>query len=344
MLLAANLLSSALTILPCGTAGWVDASRSLVITDLSVVNDARARKTGAWSFARAMAAVLPAAGVGLGAATEAWLDQFGSVESLNGFKLAPRTPGPLLDNWSRSGGELVMSRAPLRLLAVVYRADVAEGRLLFGATDVEAGKKNLTVAFEFGLPGEAATWGPKFAALSLLPFGPAFNNELENLTNAILSEGHINQVRTNEQFFGQGWDLREFKPNAAGSRLIQVPVAQTPDIALAGPDGGDLVAWLAANGDAVKSGKFQIPRQYLGASAFLEDDQFQWLKGVDGLDEGVRAAFARNTCNGCHGPETETRFVHIAPRVGLETAKLSPFLLSEMTTRRVALEKAVCAL
>ncbi len=38
----------------------------------------------------------------------------------------------------------------------------------------------------------------------------------------------LNQVRTNEIRFGQEWELREFKLNAATGQLRQFTVAQTP--------------------------------------------------------------------------------------------------------------------
>ena len=75
-----------------------------MITDLSVVNDSRAKKNGAWSFARMMAAAHPAlAATKLGDAAHAWIEQFGAVDALNGYKLDQRTPGPLFSNWPRVG-------------------------------------------------------------------------------------------------------------------------------------------------------------------------------------------------------------------------------------------------
>jgi hypothetical protein len=336
----------------CSAPNTVDATKSLVITDLTVVNDARASKTGAWSFARVFGAALPGASK-LGEAAYDWLDLFGSVTSVNGFAVAPRTPGPMLQNWPElADGNLDVKKAPLRLLAIVYRPDLVsaaapagEGRFVYGATDPLIGTKNLTVIFEFALPA-GKDWQRAFADLSLKSFGPAYNQRLQALTEAFLTptdgRSHVMQVRTNEQYFGQGWDLREFKPDQHGARLVAAPVAQTPDPSLNRADAAELIDWIQANRGAIAQGTHTVPERVLGATGFLIDDFFFWLKSVPGLDEGTRHAFAKATCNGCHGGETGTRFLHIAPRLAVEPARLSVFLKAEMASRRSALEAAVC--
>lgn len=326
--------------LPCATQGWVAADKSLVINDLTVVNDARAKKAGAWSFAHLMQGALPGADK-LGKATYAWLDQVGALKTLNGYKLDERTPGPMLDNWP-GGEDLVMAEAPMRLLAVVFRPDVNEARFVFGATDKANGKKDFTVIFEYQIPEDMGLTA--IAALSTMPFGVTFNKALQAITDKIVEPRavttHLMRVRTNEQYFGQGWDLREFHQDETKSRLVQTPVAQTPDISLDGGQG--LAAWLKDNGAAVMAGSYQVPKALLGASAFLIDDEFAWMKSVPGVDESVRHTFAKGTCNGCHGGETGTRFVHIAPRPANEKAALSTFLKNDLKVRKALLEKAVC--
>ncbi len=344
--------------LPCDTQGWLAAEKSLVITDLSVVNDSRAKKNGAWSFARMMAAAHPAiAATKLGDAAHSWLDQFGTIASLNGFKVDERTPGAMLGNWPRvgvpqgnigSGTNLDVTRAPLRLLAIVYRLDLNEGRFVFGATDPQTGIKDFAVIFEFQLPAGATPgfWPESFAALSSSPFGPAYNKRLETLTDLFTKPDSgttlLKTVRTNEQYFGQGWDLREFRVNAAGTALVLGTPEKTPDVSLNGANGAKLVDWVKAHGEAIKSGDYAIPAEFQGGSAFLEDDHFKWLKSAQGVEPAVRAAFAMGTCNGCHGRETDTRFLHIAPRLAIEPAKLSKFLVDEMKIRASQLTKKVC--
>ncbi len=72
----------------------------------------------------------------------------------------------------------------------------------------------------------------------------------------------------------------------------------------------------------------------------------------------ARHKFSLNTCNGCHGAETQTIFLQISPRAQGQVSQLSAFLtgetvsdpvngqqrrLSELFRRRQLLEGVVCA-
>jgi hypothetical protein len=71
-----------------------------------------------------------------------------------------------------------------------------------------------------------------------------------------------------------------------------------------------------------------VPEQFegvnfLAGSAF--NDFFQWnAPGIVSQDARFHASM--NTCNGCHGPETNTNFLMISPRSIGSEAFLSPFL------------------
>lgn len=342
--------------LPCQVADWIVSGKSLVIIDLSVVNDDRANATGVWSFQHLMASGLPGA-TKLGAVALDWIGQFGTIKSLNGYVVKKRPAGPLLLNWPRiNGHDLDLTKAPLRLSAIAFRPDLrsaeapaGEGRFVFGATDPATGTKNFAVILEFALPLSAMSieaWDQAIARLSLRPFGDSYNAALAELTEKFAAAGvegpHLMRVRTNEQYFGGGWDLREFHPDAAAAALVQVPVAQTPDISLNGAAGKDLVNWINANSAAIVAGDYKIPQKFLGGTAFLIDDQFAWFGHTPEIDPAARRAMALRTCNGCHGGETETRFLHVAPRLATQSAKLSPFLVKELKTRATALAQQVC--
>ena len=242
-------------------------------------------------------------------------------------------------------------KAPLRLAAIVYRQDLNEGRFVFGATDPQTGTRDFAVIFEFGLPAQADAdfWPQAFASLSTMSHGQDFNKELQSLTDLFTkpSEGtRLNQVRSNEQYFGQGWEMREFRVNAAGTALVIGTVKQTPDVSLnAGSGNAKLIEWVKGHGAEIKSGNYELPVELRSGSGFLEDDHFKWLKNGEqqGIEPAVRTAFAMNTCSGCHGRETETRFLHIAPRLAIEPAKLSKFLVDELKVRKSTLTKTVCA-
>jgi hypothetical protein len=94
---------------------------------------------------------------------------------------------------------------------------------------------------------------------------------------------------------------------------------------------------------------------FLAGSAF--NDFFFW-SGPGITDPDARFHASVNTCNGCHGPETNTSFLMISPRsIGTE-AGLSPFLtgttvfdpfsgqqrtLNDLGRRQADLTSVVCA-
>jgi hypothetical protein len=195
------------------------------------------------------------------------------------------------------------------------------------------------------------SWAQQWLDLGTLPLGSAaYNAALEAITeqfagaNADLTKPNgsaINQVRSNEVFLSFPWELREFKlfpifPTT--SLLHQATVKQTPDRAFnatkAGARAGDLATWINANLGAVTAGAYTVPATYpfapggdfLGASTTNEID-FWNAPGI--ATNQARFQFSLNTCNACHGRETNTPFtmVNIAP-FGTE-AVLSGFLTGE---------------
>jgi hypothetical protein len=84
---------------------------------------------------------------------------------------------------------------------------------------------------------------------------------------------------------------------------------------------------------------------------------FEWsAPGI--LDNEARFHFSLNTCSGCHGPETNTSFLMVAPRSAGSESVLSPFLtgtvafdqtsgqqrsLNELGRRRADLAQLVCS-
>jgi hypothetical protein len=72
----------------------------------------------------------------------------------------------------------------------------------------------------------------------------------------------------------------------------------------------------------------QVPLQRGGtpfrAGAVTNNVDFWFAPGVRSND--ARHKFSLNTCNGCHGAETGTTFLHVFPRERGEEARLSSFL------------------
>lgn len=356
--------------LPCDTANWINPGKSLVITSVDVVNNSRTKGAGPWSFANVMSSALATSPQASGTATYEWLDLFRTTESMNGFPMEVRPGGIILSTWERMGGgtddqntNLNLLKAPFRLLSIVYRPDertdtkpFGEGRFVFGADLPGSGKANMTIIFEFALPrrplpgggvSDDSFWQRQFAELSLLPFGEEYLEKLQNLTDLFMQpqggRSNIAQVRTNDQLFGQGWDLREFKLDPATKRLLAAPPAQTPDISMNKERSGELIAWILSQQTEILSGKYEVPPQFIGGQFVMLDDTFEWVSGNNGIPSGVKHAFSRGTCSGCHGIETRTRFLHIEPRSPSLPSRLSPFLKAQLPARAASLQGFVCS-
>lgn len=68
---------------------------------------------------------------------------------------------------------------------------------------------------------------------------------------------------------------------------------------------------------------------FLGASSLVPLDLF-WR--APGVSAEARHKFSMNTCSGCHAGETQTEFLHVAPRAAGRVAALSPYLKGTTVT------------
>ena len=167
-------------------------------------------------------------------------------------------------------------------------------------------------------------------------------------------EPAIAQVRTNDFLMVAEWEMREFTWSADVAGFRARPVARTPMFTFNSDRRQELQEWIVQNRDEVLSGNFALPDEYLGFVAPVPHDNFKWFKGAENrnhdqpgtqellIDEPLRHAFAKTTCNGCHSGETDTRFLHIEPRWPLMPALVSNFMLAELPRRRADLERLLC--
>jgi hypothetical protein len=344
------------------------ALKELVIVDPSVMTSTQASNAaaGALSFHRVMSR-LAGPGADVARFTEAFLRSW-EVSHQVGPGTVPATPNGGLNAllgspsfWPRlASGELDMTRAPFRLLAVVNRLDLAsadkpngEGRLVYGVTSPSGGGIPMTVIFEFNLPTSVSAhdWARRWHALGALPFGSELNEALAAVVEGYTAPEDLSQVRTSEVFLSNEWVLREFHLEAGA--LVTAPTAQTPDFSLNNAQA--LVDWVNANAEAVLSQTHRVPEELLGGRSLmafpaLQNFNFsgtQWLMGDDGkplVDAEVRHAFANQTCNGCHqsdaaeGGQPVDVFYHVSPtrpvNVGDGTDRLSPFIRNIELPRR----------
>jgi hypothetical protein len=269
--------------------------------------------------------------------------------------------------------KLDLAKAPFRLLAIANRMDLAsrpdgapsgpagEGRMIFGMTNGPADDPAsmtvpLTLALEYRLPASlsVAGWAQEWHALGKHPqMDESYKVALETLTNRFTARGttptgpngsSIQQIRTNESYFNWIWQLREFSLGPDGE-IGPSTLKNTPGASLNGTP--TLQAWIVANADKILHTDAVVPSNMLPAAS--DELLLRWQ--VSGVDEAVRVAFVRATCNGCHSsgenPPVDTAF-HVSPfRSGVE--KLSLFTHNpadpahdELARRAGLLSDALC--
>lgn len=362
-----------------------------MITNTSVVDDpVRTTGDGAWSFGHLLRQMAPSPEQAPAFALQLfqhWLTD----QTVNGFTVAAR-PGvqqQILDQWPKTPtGDLDLDRSPFALQAIVNRVDMrdaangtaGEGRMVYALTPASLGfGEEFTVIIEYDLPAATAQavtdWANRWHALASHPFpSEEYNVALEAITRRFTERnaapGRVNgsaalQLRTNDFLLANftRWELREFQLSPQTGFFDQVTVKETPDVSFNGSK---------AFADAVNQNEAAIIAVIPGAPSHTMPDQFEGQNFVAGSSfndsffwngPGINNPDARfhaslNTCNGCHGPETNTGFLMINPRTPGFEASLSPFLtgttvfdpfsgqvrtLNDLGRRKADLTDLVCA-
>jgi hypothetical protein len=193
---------------------------------------------------------------------------------------------------------------------------------------------------EYALPAtteaDVLAWGNAWQGLGANPFpSETYNVALQAVTDRFAGRnatpGNPNgsalaQLRTNEIALSFEWELREFHLTPDGSALQESTVALTPDLSL--DQTFTLADFVNQNAPAIDTQIFTVPTVFEG-QPFLGGSSLNPLQGwfAPGIvDNDARHFLALNTCNGCHGTETGTNFLHIAPRFPGQPSQLSGFL------------------
>lgn len=267
---------------------------------------------------------------------------------------------------------LDMAEAPFKLLAIVNRVDLrnnvgygggnaGEGRFVFAVMNSNTNNVlntplSFTVIFEYGvnISGCKAVqqWGEKWYNLhTMSPGDAAYNSALQNLTDQFVNAGtnpgkpngcSLNQIRTDEIAIGNPWELREFNIDATSSLLKLVTVKKNPRNSTGNSlnNSALLADFINANCAAILANNYDIPETFsgqplLGARSLNNRDV--WNASISCTDPATtRRIFSLNTCDACHGGETQTFFTHVNVASFGSQATLSGFLTGETVTDPVS--------
>lgn len=264
--------------------------------------------------------------------------------------MRPQIQSVIIQPWltASGGATLDLAKAPFRLVAIVNRVDLrqnavyggggnaGEARFVFELMDLQNNCAPLpeTVIFEYGIQKRGCpaiqNWGQAWANLSALtPGTPAYNTALQAITDQFTTANAapakpngsaLNQLRTNEIALTGPWELREFTVDAGSHALTAATVKRNPADNM--NQTSTVANFINANAAAITNGTYTVPDQFPGTSAFLGGStQVPTLSLFwDGpspspstaiTTPGTRHLFSLNTCNGCHGGETQTFFQHV---------------------------------
>jgi hypothetical protein len=251
----------------------------------------------------------------------------------------------------------ILNRVDLRQNLLYGGGSGGEGRFVFGALNPQnCAPMQFTVIFEYGVPKSGCfavrDWGKQWLDLQSFPLGsPAYLAALQAITDQFATanadptkppnNSALNQLRTNEielVHFLQPWELREFQlagPGLGAGFLQPVTVKQTPAIAF--DQTSTLGDYINLNEPAILVEKHQVPLDFpvpgspfLGGAAPVSSPAFVWrgpaLPPGPAIDSKARHFFSLNTCNACHGGETQTAFTHVVPAPFGTQAPLSQFM------------------
>jgi hypothetical protein len=183
-------------------------------------------------------------------------------------------------------------------------------------------------------PAERLAWAQRWHALGTLAVGSAaYNVALQAITDRFAGPGgRLGQLRTNEIALASPWQLREFHLNTTTHRLVESTAFRTPDNQF--NNTATLANFVNTNAAAILAGTHTVPLSFAGAPFRANDVtnniDFWTAPGI--TNNTARHLFSLNTCNGCHGAETNTFFLQVQPRAANTVAQLAGFLTGETIT------------
>jgi hypothetical protein len=338
------------------TGCFVRTGRELFIRNVSVVDDPLRTnpdappedpRSGVWTFGRLLehAAPTPEQAPDM---VEQVVRSWQADQTVNSFVIEARPNiSFILDNWPRTpDGKLDLKRAPMRLLGIVNRIDLrnleaghaGEGRFVFGV-NFQGSPLEFTMILEYQLPAsteaEVIEWVNAWHALGSLPFpSEEYNAALQAITDRFTTRnaapGRTNgsallTLRSNEIALSFQWQLREFRFGTDGF-LRPSTIALTPDERFNFSQ--RLGNFINLNEAAIVAERHLVPEIFEGepfqGGAVFNNIDFWNAPGI--VNPEARHKFSLNTCDGCHGAETQTSFLQVFPRFPGQESSLSGFM------------------
>jgi hypothetical protein len=246
--------------------------------------------------------------------------------------------------------------------------NAGEGRFVFGVTNPAGKGVRATVIFEYELVAttevQVREWADRWHGLGgFARFDEDYSAALAALTERFTGRGvapgrtngsAFRQLRTNERDLSESfvqtqarWNLREFTLEKESGAIVPTTTKQTPRTELA--KSLLMTQFVNEREREIVQSTYTIPAVYrgewlVGWQATIPDEgQKTWLPAGSAPDlelhnEDALKKLARNTCNGCHGKETDSSNHHIFNRNVSQMAGLSLFLKDpqskEMAERR----------
>lgn len=322
----------------------VTFEKELVVTNLGVVNDAtRTSGCGAWTFCGLMTSM---AGANNPATmTRSWLNLWLTTYYVNGYPVNKLTRmQDVINYWPKlANGDLDLTRAPFRLLAIVNRSDLrnpgmgdaGEARFVFGLLDQYSRPRAFTVIFEYKMKTSVLTeqqWITAWHNLDAYTLGSAdYNAALQNITDTFARtpvgpQVALSQLRTSDGAVCPGsncfWEWREFY--LSSGNLLPTTTKQTPHGSFNNTT--TLRDYINNNEAAILAGTHVVssPLVMTGNAG-----PAGW--SASGIrNPQARFQFSMATCGGCHVMETDPYprahpFNHIQNRESWNEAQLSEF-------------------
>ena len=318
------------------------AERCLLIRNPAIVDSvdfdsdpvSRSNPNPPWGFAQVIYRAFRTAGANL-SQVEGFMQAWQSDQGLGGLDLRWKQP---------------ITQAPVRLLGVINRLDLAElksrgvdrndgamcgaeVRFVYAAlSSLQAGYLNLIVEFVLPCISKPAfhAYAARWNDLRTLP-GPAPGSPYYRSLEWLLTEatGHANCVRLRVSMRNDNvWDVHQFAFQSKG--LARQLLFRQPNVGKVSCDPRSLFSGFVQNNlPQILASQYSIPAP-LGAQIERLSPILAALTLAPGIGgayyERARYSLSINSCLGCHGIETGTQFNHLQYRRRGESSRLSNFL------------------